>query len=77
MGVVGQHDFSIESLDISHDGEFIASSSIDQKVKFWNIRYFEDLIAEEKKTDKKIDMEKNLPSSKVKNFSDFFGEMMS
>ncbi|EEB12435.1 WD-repeat protein, putative [Pediculus humanus corporis] len=77
LGVVGQHDFSIESLDISHDGEFIASSSIDQKVKFWNIRYFEDLIAEEKKTDKKIDMEKNLPSSKVKNFSDFFGEMMS
>ncbi|KAK6637781.1 hypothetical protein RUM44_008203 [Polyplax serrata] len=75
LGIVGQHEFSIESMDISHDGEYIASTSLDQRVKFWNIRYFEDLFVKKKKSNKKLEMEKNLPSSKVKNLSDFFGEL--
>ena len=43
VGTVGHHgkDESIEALDVSHDGELIASISHDQCVKFWNIKYLE------------------------------------
>jgi WD40 repeat protein len=72
LGVVGQHQLSVESLDISCDGQFIASCSHDQKIKFWNIKYLEDIQVDGKKKAKKTEINRNLPSSKCPNVSDFF-----
>ncbi|KAG6454023.1 hypothetical protein O3G_MSEX008482 [Manduca sexta] len=79
LGVVGQHRLPVECLDISHDGQYIASCSHDNDVKFWNISYFESIdsiIDVNQKQDKKKDMINNLPSSSVKNASDFFGGLV-
>ncbi|XP_063617738.1 WD repeat-containing protein 55 homolog [Cydia splendana] len=75
LGIVGQHRLPVECLDISHDGCYIASCSHDNDVKFWNISYFEtidSIIDVTEKQNKKKDMSNNLPSSSVKNASDFF-----
>ncbi|CAH0726686.1 unnamed protein product, partial [Brenthis ino] len=75
LGVVGQHTLPVEALDISHDGQYIASCSHANDVKFWNISYFESidsLIDVNHKQNKKKDMVNNLPSSSFKNASDFF-----
>ncbi|KAJ9581790.1 hypothetical protein L9F63_003859 [Diploptera punctata] len=53
LGVVGQHQFAVESLDISYDGEFIASCSHDQVIRFWNIKYFEEVAVDGRKKAKK------------------------
>jgi len=76
LGVVGQHQLSVESLDISCDGQFIASCSHDQKIKFWNIKYFEDIQVDGKKKAKKAEINRNLPSSKCPNVSDFFSGLI-
>jgi len=71
LGVVGQHNINVENMDISHDGEFVASCGHDERVKFWNIGYFETMkIKPEKK--KKKDVVNNLPSSQVRNPGEFF-----
>lgn len=76
LGIVGQHKFSIETLDISNDGTLIASSSHDNDIKFWNVQYFETLnVTEPKKGGKRKWLEHNLPSSQVNNRSDFFAEL--
>lgn len=74
LGIVGQHDLSIECVDICSDGTFIASSSHNNDIKFWNIQYFEDIpkITHKVKHDKKKDLKNNLPSSKQRNVVDFF-----
>lgn len=43
LGIVGHHDqeFPIEKLDVSRKGDLIASTSHDQKIRFWNIGYLE------------------------------------
>ncbi|XP_063838863.1 WD repeat-containing protein 55 homolog isoform X2 [Ostrinia nubilalis] len=79
LGIVGQHRLPVECLDISHDGQYIASCSHDNDVKFWNISYFESidtLIDVNHKQNKKQDMINNLPSSNVKNASDFFSGLV-
>ncbi|KAJ8865910.1 hypothetical protein PR048_033433 [Dryococelus australis] len=77
LGVVGQHQFSVECLDISGDGTYIASSSHDQLIKFWNIKYFEDIeVNVKEKSKKKVEMRHNLPSSKAKNSADFFSGLL-
>ncbi|XP_013133768.1 PREDICTED: WD repeat-containing protein 55 homolog [Papilio polytes] len=79
LGIVGQHSLPVECLDISHDGQFIASCSHENDVKFWNISYFEtidSLIDVNHKQNKKKDMSNNLPSSSVKNASDFFSGLV-
>ncbi|CAG4944885.1 unnamed protein product [Colias eurytheme] len=79
LGVVGQHTLPVERLDISHDGQYIASSSHNNDVKFWNISYFEtidSLINVNEKQNKRKDMSNNLPSSSVKNASDFFSGLL-
>ncbi|XP_059080515.1 WD repeat-containing protein 55 homolog [Tigriopus californicus] len=45
LGAVGHHEgnFPIERLDVSSTGEFVASVSHDQKVKFWSIAYLENI----------------------------------
>lgn len=79
LGVVGQHNLPVERLDISHDGRVIASCSHDNDVKFWDISYFESIdtiIDINQKQNKKKDMSNNLPSSSVKNASDFFSGLV-
>ncbi|KAJ8950539.1 hypothetical protein NQ314_007848 [Rhamnusium bicolor] len=78
LGIVGQHDFSVENVDICNTGQFIASSSHDNEIKFWNIHYFEDfekLSEKHKKHDKKKELRNNLPSSRIKNATDFFSDL--
>ncbi|KAL0894735.1 hypothetical protein ABMA27_013269 [Loxostege sticticalis] len=79
LGIVGQHRLPVECLDISHDGQYVASCSHDNDVKFWNISYFESidsLIDVNHKQNKKQDLINNLPSSNVKNASDFFSGLV-
>ncbi|XP_012224100.1 WD repeat-containing protein 55 homolog [Linepithema humile] len=76
LGIVGQHDFSVETLDISNNGTLIASSSHNNDIKFWNVQYFETLnVNQTIKGGKKKQLVHNLPSSQIKNQSDFFAEM--
>lgn len=76
LGVVGQHNFPIEALDINRDGTLIASSSHNNDIKFWNVEYLETLNTSERiKGGKQKQMKHNLPSSKVDNASDFFADL--
>jgi len=44
VGIVGEHeDFPIERMRLSHDNLYLASSSHDNTIKFWNLKYlYED-----------------------------------
>lgn len=42
LGIVGQHNLAVEHVDICNNGQFIASSSHNNDIRFWNIQYFED-----------------------------------
>lgn len=78
LGIVGQHTLSVEHLDICGKGEFIASSSLNNDIRFWNIKYFEDytkINQKHNKYNKKQEMKHNLPSSNIKNVSDFFSDL--
>lgn len=77
LGVVGQHGLAIESLDINHSGEVIASSSHDNDIRFWNIKYFEDFndIKYNEKSNTKKALNHNLPSSSYANRADFFSDL--
>lgn len=77
LGIAGQHEFSVEALDISNDGTLIASSSLNNDVKFWNVQYFETLdVAEPSvKGGKQKQLVHNLPSSEMNNRADFFADL--
>lgn len=76
LGVVGQHNFPIEALDVNRDGTLIASSSHDNDIKFWNVEYLENFNTfKRRKGNKQQQMKHNLPSSKVDNASDFFADL--
>lgn len=82
LGIVGQHNhLSIETIDINNNGEFIASASLDNDIKFWNIKYFEDFEkvnasgSSSKKSNKRKQTEFNLPSSKRTNVGEFFNDL--
>ncbi|XP_052122080.1 WD repeat-containing protein 55 homolog [Frankliniella occidentalis] len=72
LGIVGQHDFEVECLDISNDGTLVASAAAaGGHIKFWNIKYIEEVkISCQKKKKRKSEL--NLPSSTVRNRGDFF-----
>ncbi|KAL7051075.1 hypothetical protein ACKWTF_004321 [Chironomus riparius] len=76
LGVVGQHSLAVETMDISYDGEFIATSSHDNDVRFWNIKYFEDFdsISYNAKPNRTA-ATNNLPSSLRRNRADFFADL--
>lgn len=76
LGIVGQHSLAVETIDINSSGELIASSSHDNDIRFWNIKYFEDFddIKYNSKPDRKA-MRHNLPSSKQTNAADFFSDL--
>ncbi|SPP88430.1 WD repeat-containing protein 55 homolog [Drosophila guanche] len=77
LGVVGQHNMPIESLDINTNGELLASSSHNNDVRFWNVKYFEDFgdIKYNDKHNAYKEKRHNLPSSKCTNASDFFSDL--
>ncbi|KAK0159647.1 hypothetical protein PV327_010741 [Microctonus hyperodae] len=76
LGIVGQHNFPIESIDVSNNGALIATSSHDNLIKFWNVQYFETMnLQEQIKGGKQVQMKYNLPSSKINNPSDFFKDL--
>ncbi|CAH1957467.1 unnamed protein product [Acanthoscelides obtectus] len=75
LGIAGQHNLSVENVDICNTGKFIASSSHDNDIRFWNIEYFEDFEKVSQKHNKhntRKELRNNLPSSMMKNSSDFF-----
>lgn len=45
LGVIGHHEdeFPIERLDVNTTGEIVASISHDNRVKFWNVTYLEEM----------------------------------
>jgi len=45
LGVIGHHEdeFPIERLDVNTTGEIVASVSHDNRVKFWNVTYLEEM----------------------------------
>merc|ERR1712198_65601 len=45
LGVVGHHEdsFPVEKLDVNTTGELVASISHDNRVKFWNVAYLEEM----------------------------------
>lgn len=77
LGIVGQHSLGIETMDICNSGEFIASGSHDNDIRFWNIKYFEDFddIKYNAKPDEVKAKRNNLPSSRNVNASDFFADL--
>lgn len=77
LGIVGQHTLPVTALDINSTGELIASSSDNNDVRFWNVKYFEDFgeIKYNEKHNKHKDSHHNLPSSKVTNTGDFFADL--
>jgi len=66
LGVVGHHEgeLPIEKMDVSGSGEMIASISHDNRVKFWNVTYLEDM--DYNKTKKPGILPKNAIKSKSK-----------
>ncbi|XP_076048594.1 WD repeat-containing protein 55 isoform X1 [Oratosquilla oratoria] len=76
VGIVGQHkDFGIENLSVSNDSNLLASCSLDDVVRFWNIEYLYDTVVnEKKKANKNRDVVNNLPSSRRRNQADFFND---
>uniref|UniRef100_A0AAG5D9W5 WD repeat-containing protein 55 homolog n=1 Tax=Anopheles atroparvus TaxID=41427 RepID=A0AAG5D9W5_ANOAO len=76
LGIVGQHSMAVDTMDISGTGELIATSSHDNDVRFWNIKYFEDFddIKYNSKPDKRA-LKHNLPSSQRTNAKDFFADL--
>ncbi|XP_052866241.1 WD repeat-containing protein 55 homolog isoform X2 [Anopheles cruzii] len=76
LGIVGQHSMAVDTMDISGSGELIATSSHDNDVRFWNVKYFEDFddIQCNSRPDKRA-MKHNLPSSQRTNTRDFFADM--
>ncbi|XP_055295710.1 WD repeat-containing protein 55 homolog [Sitodiplosis mosellana] len=78
LGVVGQHSLAVDAMDIDQSGEYIASSADNNEIKFWNIKYFEDLddIKYNEKHNKSKEKNHNLPSSKRENAGDFFSDLI-
>ncbi|XP_039295381.1 WD repeat-containing protein 55 homolog [Nilaparvata lugens] len=72
LGVIGQHQLSVDSLDISHDGSYIASCSLDEKISFWPIDFFNNI-----DLNVGIDKNTNLPSSQVTDHKTFFADLAS
>lgn len=77
LGIIGQHTLPVEAMDISHNGELMATASHNNDIRFWNTKYFEDF-REIKSTEKHNTYKErmhNLPSSKYSNAQDFFSDL--
>jgi len=69
LGVVGHHEdeFPVEKMDVNTTGEVVASASHDNRVKFWNVGYLEEMDYE--KTKKPTVLPKSAIRSKSKKLS--------
>jgi len=75
IGTVGEHPgFPIEALSLSHCGQWLASCSHDQLVKFSDVREVLSQKVDGHKRLKRIDQRKVL-SSKAATEQDFFGDL--
>jgi len=90
LGVIGHHEdeFPVEKIDVNTSGEIIASVSHDNRVKFWNVTYLEEMdynrqkkpgilpkSAVRSKSKKQLHLreaEHQLPSSSRANKKEFF-----
>jgi WD40 repeat protein len=92
IGQVGHHEghMPIEKMDVSGQGNLVASTSHDNRVKFWDISYLQDMDyvkkmkpvlkkkgQKKKKIDEVVDKETEhqLPSSGRQNKQEFFKDM--
>ncbi|XP_054716334.1 WD repeat-containing protein 55-like [Uloborus diversus] len=70
LGVLGSHNgFSIDGLSASFDKTLLASSSFDQKVKFWDLSGIDDMKSEDVKETKKKHSQLN------RQVNDFFSDI--
>jgi len=69
LGVVGHHEdsFPVEKLDVNTTGELVASISHDNRVKFWNVAYLEEMDYD--KTKKPLILPKSQVRSKSKKLA--------
>ncbi|CAG0918630.1 unnamed protein product [Notodromas monacha] len=74
LGVVGQHEETVDRIDVSPDGKFLASTDF-EVVRFWNIAYLENIPVTEKKYDNAGSATRNLPSSRLQHAASFFSGM--
>ncbi|XP_055934794.1 WD repeat-containing protein 55-like [Argiope bruennichi] len=71
LGSLGNHGgYSIERVRLSYDSAYIASSSYDQKVKFWDLSGIEELRNEDVKETKEKHKQLNKP------VNDFFADLV-
>jgi len=69
LGVVGHHEdsFPVEKMDVNTTGELVASISHDNRVKFWNVAYLEEMDYD--KTKKPLVLPKSMVRSKSKKLA--------
>jgi len=69
LGVVGHHEdsFPVEKLDVNTTGELVGSISHDNRVKFWNVAYLEEMDYD--KTKKPLILPKSQVRSKSKKLA--------
>jgi len=69
LGVVGHHEdaFPVERLDVNSTGELVASTSHDNRVKFWNVAYLEEMDYD--KTKKPLILPKSVVRSKSRKLA--------
>ena len=76
IGIVGQHDESVDHLDICSNGKFIASHSFGEPIKFWNIDYFRKANFLNRISQNKSG-KKNLPSSNRERGAAFYSGLFN
>ena len=70
IGVIGEHEFDVEGMTLTHDRSLLASCSHDQVIKFWDVSNIGSVKVNVKKKAKKANKTKRIGTAKKKN--DFF-----
>jgi len=75
LGIIGKHcDFPIVSVDLCKDRKYLASTSADQKVKFWNVEELVNKAEDTKKVPKGQDLKLALNTKRNNFFSGLVDE---
>lgn len=74
LGIIGRHCYGVHKIDISNDGEYVATFCSNNTIYFWNIGYFNDMDVNtaKYKKNRRENVRNNLPSSNMVNPNDFF-----
>lgn len=60
LGIVGEHgDLPIECMALSHDNQFLTTSSHDYTIKFWNVSYLFEEDDDEEEGEEECEGEEN------------------